>query len=240
MDADAVARGNFMPAKSPQPIGIDTMQEMADETGGQAFVNTNDLTGAVRTAVEGSGVTYTLGFYLDPNSADGKFHVLKIQVKRSGLRIRYPHGYFAFRDEPATKDQNYRSLMTALRSPVESSSIPVEIKIVRVEEPLPHCLSVFGSVDIHNLGLVESGDKRKGALEVLTVEQDETGKVLRKSANRINLDFTPEQYATYLKSGFTFHQFTQPQEGVTTLRIVVEDSRTAEVGSVIIPLSQLK
>jgi hypothetical protein len=43
-----------------------------------------------------------------------------------------------------------------------------------------------------------------------------------------------------LKAGFTFHQFIQPQEGVTTLRLVVEDPRTAEVGSLIIPLSQLK
>src|SRR5580693_3143024 len=235
MDEDALARGNFMPAQSPQPVGIDTMQEMAEETGGQAFVNTNDLTGAIRTAVEGSSVTYTLGFYLDTSSADGKFHALKIQVKRSGLRVRYPNGYFAFHDEPATKNQNYRSLVTALRSPVESSLIPVQIKIVRVEQPLPHCLSVFGSVDIHNLRLVQNGDKRKGALEVVTVEQDETGKVLSKSANRINLDFTSEQYASYLKSGFTFHQFIQPQEGMTTLRIVVEDPRTAEVGSLIVP-----
>jgi hypothetical protein len=38
------------------------MQEMAEKTGGQAFVNTNDLTGAIRAAVEGSGLTYTLGF----------------------------------------------------------------------------------------------------------------------------------------------------------------------------------
>lgn len=62
---------------------------------------------------------------------------------------------------------------------------------------------------------------------------------LRKSANRINLDFTPEQYA-YRKSGFAFDQFIQPQEVVTTLRIVAEDPSTAEVGSLTIPLSQLK
>ena len=149
------------------------MQEMAEKTAGQAFVNTNDLTGAIPAAVKGSGLTYTLGFYVDRNAADGKFHVLKIQGKRSGLGIRYPHGYFAFHEEPATKDQNYRSLVTALGSPVESSLIPVQIKIVRVEQPLPPCLSVFGSVDIHNLRLLESDGQRKGALEVVTVEQDE-------------------------------------------------------------------
>ena len=31
------------------------MQEMADETGGRAFVNTNDLTGAIRESCRGFG-----------------------------------------------------------------------------------------------------------------------------------------------------------------------------------------
>ena len=70
--------GDSMPAQSSEPIGIDTMQKLADETGGRAFVNTNDLTGAIRDAVEDSAVTYTLGFYITQNSLDGKFHELKV------------------------------------------------------------------------------------------------------------------------------------------------------------------
>jgi hypothetical protein len=48
-DADDYALGKLgaPPAQSPQPIGIETMQEMADETGGRAFVNTNDPTSAI-------------------------------------------------------------------------------------------------------------------------------------------------------------------------------------------------
>ncbi|HKN74500.1 MAG TPA: VWA domain-containing protein, partial [Candidatus Acidoferrum sp.] len=94
------------PAKSDQPIGIDAMQKMADDTGGRAFVNTNDLTGAIRKAVEDSAVTYTLGFYIGADSLDGNFHELKIQVKREGLTIRYPRGYFAADNSLPTKDQN--------------------------------------------------------------------------------------------------------------------------------------
>lgn len=44
---------------SAQPIGIGAMNDMADDTGGRAFVNTNDLTGAVRQAIEDSAITYT-------------------------------------------------------------------------------------------------------------------------------------------------------------------------------------
>ncbi|MGC1484261.1 MAG: VWA domain-containing protein, partial [Candidatus Acidiferrum sp.] len=90
--------GEGMPAQSSAPIGVDTMRTLADETGGRAFVNTNDLTGAIRDAIEDSAVTYTLGFYIDSGSLDGKFHELKVQVHRSGLNLRYPKGYFALKD----------------------------------------------------------------------------------------------------------------------------------------------
>lgn len=240
MDFDQVAQnGESMPAQSPQPIGDDTMQKLAEETGGEAFVNTNDLTGAIRKAVEDSAVTYTLGFYIGTDSLDGKFHELRVKVKPSGLNVRYPRGYFALQDTPATQDERHNSLVAALRSPLDSSSIPVEVRVVRVEQPLPHCLSLFGLIDIHNLRLEQSGALRKGAVEVATIEQDETGKILRQSASRISLNFREGQYAALLKTGFSFHQFVQPQAGVTTLRIVVEDPATAQLGSLIIPLSRV-
>lgn len=228
-----------MPAQSLQPIGDDTMQKLAEETGGEAFVNTNDLTGAIRKAVEDSAVTYTLGFYIGTDSLDGKFHELRVKVKPSGLNVRYPRGYFALQDTPATQDERHNSFVAALRSPLDSSSIPVEVRIVRVEQPLSHCLSLFGLIDIHNLRLEQSGALRKGAVEVATIEQDETGKILRQSASRISLNFREGQYAALLKTGFSFHQFVQPQAGVTTLRIVVEDPATAQLGSLIIPLSRV-
>jgi hypothetical protein len=216
------------------------MQDMADDTGGRAFVNSNDLTGAVRQALEDSEVTYTFGFYIDRASIDGKFHELKVEVKRKGLTVRYPKGYFAFEDAPATRDQKRNNLMAALRSPIESSAIPVQVSVDRVEQPLPHCLSVFGSIDIHNLRLAQNGAVRKGAVDVITIEQDESGKVLAQSGSTITLRFADKQYADYLKRGFPFHQYVQPKADTATLRILVEDPGTGEVGSLIIPLSQVK
>jgi VWFA-related protein len=226
--------------QSDQPTGIDAMQKMAEDTGGRAFVNTNDLTGAIRKAIEDSAVTYTLGFYIGADSLDGNFHELKIQVKREGLTFRYPRGYFAADDSLPTEDQNWRSVVTALQSPIESSVIPLQAKVDRVNHPLPNSLKVFCSIDIHNLRFVQAGDLHKGAVTVYVVQQDATGKMLGQWGKTFTLQLAEKQYAALLNSGMPFSQDVQPKPGVTTLRILVEDPATAEIGSLIIPLAQVQ
>jgi hypothetical protein len=243
-DADDVsgASGHFdnMPAQSSVPIGIPTMQKLAEETGGQAFVNTNDITGAIRKAVEDSAVNYTLGFYIEPNSLDGKFHELKIHVRRTGLSVRYPKGYLALKDAPATQDDRRNNFLIAIKSPLDSSAIPLEVKVDRVNQPTPNSLALSGSIGIHDVQFVQSGEIHTGAIDITVVEQDETGKVLRESANRINLRFSEKQYPAVLKTGITFRKSVQPQAGATTLRVLVQDPATAAIGSLIIPLSKVK
>ena len=161
---------------------------MADDTGGRAFVNANDLTGAIRQAIEDSAATYTLGFYIGNESIDGKFHEIKLEVKRKGVILHYPKGYFAFQDLSVTKEENRSNLLAALRSPIESSAIPVQVRIDRVEKPLPHCLSIFGSIDIHSVQVPQTGGVRKVALDVVTIEQDQSGKVVAQSGSTIDVD----------------------------------------------------
>jgi VWFA-related protein len=241
-DADSYARGEMgpPPAQSDQPIGIDTMMEMAADTGGHAFVNTNDITGAIRKIVEDSAVTYTLGFYVEPSSLDGKFHEVKVQVKRSGLTVSYPKGYFALKDAPATQDERRNNLLAAIKSPLASTAILLQVKVDRVNHPTANSLSLFGSIGIHDFQLVKDGELHVGAVDVTVIEQDVSGKVLLESTNRINLRFTEGQYSAILKSGITFRKSVKPQAEATTLRVLVQDPNTGAVGSLIIPLSQLK
>jgi VWFA-related protein len=242
MDADAYALGELgiPPAQSPIPVGIDTMQEMADDTGGRAFVNTNDLTGAMRKVVEDSVVTYTLGFYLAPSLLDGKFHELKVQVGRSGLNLRYPKGYFALKDTPATQDERHNRFLAAIRSPLYSSAIPLQVKVGRVDQPEAHSLQILCSVGVKALKLVQDGDVRSGTVDVYVVEQDAAGNVLHQAANHLPLKLTEQEYQTYLQSGIVFREYVQLTQKAATLRVLVQDPGTSEVGSVIIPLSQVK
>ena len=109
----------------------------------------------------------------------------------------------------------------------------------RVNQPLPNSLMVSCSIDIHNLRLVQAGGLRKGAVSVYVIEQDEVGKVLRQWSKTYDLQLDERQYVALLRSGMPFRQNVQPKAGVTTLRILVEDPATAEIGSLIIPLSRV-
>src|SRR5215469_4087002 len=241
-DADDIsgASGQMdnMPAQSSQPIGIATMQKVADETGGQAFVNTNDITGAIRKAVEDSEVTYTLGFYIDKDSLDGKFHEIKVDVNRKGLSVRYPKGYFAFPDTP-DKNADQRMIAAAVQSPVEYSMIPLQASLNRVDQPRPNTLDLACSIDIRGIQLAQSGNLRKGEIVVYVIGQDATGKVVHNWSKDYNLQFTTQQYAVLLKGGIPFRQGIQLRPDVTTLRVLVEDPSTGKLGSLIIPLSHV-
>lgn len=229
-----------LPAQSDEPIGTDTMQEMADDTGGHAFLNTNDLTGAIRKVVEDSVVTYTLGFYVDSGTLDGKFHKLRVQIKRSGMRLQYPKGYFALKDAPARQDERRAALLTAMRSPLESSAIPLDVQVTRVDRPAPNSLVLSGSINIQDIHFTERSKLHLGSLDVTVIEQDKTGKVLHESVRRINLRFTEGKYFAVLKSGINFREPVPPQPEATTVRVLIQDPVTAAIGSLIIPLSQVK
>lgn len=242
VDGDALALGHFAPAASPEPIGIGTMRELAEATGGKAFVNNNDLTGAIREAVEESNVGYTLGFYVDPESLDGKFHEFKLEVKRKGTIVRYPKGYFAVPDAPpaSSRDQERQRILTAVQSPLQSSAVLLQARLDRVSQPRPNSFAISSSIDIRSLQFVREGDLRKGQVEVYIVEQDQTGKVLHQSAQALNLRLTEKQYSDYLQSGVLFRHLLQPQPGATTLRLLVQDTANMAIGSLIIPLSEVK
>src|SRR6185437_12609931 len=226
-----------MPAQSSRPIGIAIMQKVADETGGQAFVNTNDLTGAIRRAVEDSAVTYTLGFYIDSDALDGKFHEIKVEVTRKGLAVRYPKGYFALPDTPPTANDDQRAVVTAIDSPVESSMILLNADVNRASHP--HSFNLVCSIDVHGIRFTQSGAQRKGAVTVYVVGQDATGKVLHHWSKTYNLQFTDAQYDSLLKTGIPFRQGIEFSPQITTLRVLVQDPSTSKLGSLIIPLAQV-
>ncbi len=86
---------------------FDMLQALATETGAESFT-TNDFDRALRRVVTQSSAYYLLGYAPSQRTLDGKFHRIKVKVKRSGLEVRARAGYWAptIRDmQRATKEK---------------------------------------------------------------------------------------------------------------------------------------
>jgi VWFA-related protein len=74
---------------------MDTLRTMADNTDGRAIVNRNDLAAGMKQIIRDSSAYYLLGYNSTQAPQDGKFHEIKVKVKRSGLQVRARKGYWA-------------------------------------------------------------------------------------------------------------------------------------------------
>lgn len=73
----------------------DTLRVLADETDGRAIVNRNDLARAMKQIVSDSSAYYLLGYNSSQAPQDGKFHEIKVRVRRPGTEVRSRKGYWA-------------------------------------------------------------------------------------------------------------------------------------------------
>jgi hypothetical protein len=217
-----------------EPVGVSSMQELAQATGGRAAIHSNDLEAAVRAAVADAAVTYTLGFYVDSASLDGAFHELKVRLKHGGggMEVRAPHGYFAMvSGVSGTRDRMREALFT----PLESSAIQLLAKVDRKDGEL----IVTGVIDLHNLGLENRDNMWRGAADIEMVQQDGAGGVLDIWNQRMNLELNQRQYENYLKSGVFFRKAVTPKPGLETLCLLVAEPRGGKIGSLIIAVEKL-
>ena len=91
---------------APRTAGISTIdmfRSMADQTGGGAIVNRNDLGRALTEASRDASAYYLLGF-VSSHPSDGRFHKISIRVKRRGLLVRAREGYLSPKPDETRAD----------------------------------------------------------------------------------------------------------------------------------------
>jgi len=75
---------------------LDTLHELAANTDGRAIVNRNDLATGMRQIIRDSSGYYLLGYNSTQAPTDGKFHSIKVNVRRRGVDVRARKGYWAY------------------------------------------------------------------------------------------------------------------------------------------------
>ncbi len=72
-----------------------SLQMLAENTDGRAIVNRNDLSEGMKQIVRDSSAYYLLGYNSTQAPQDGRFHQIRVRLKKSGVQIRARKGYWA-------------------------------------------------------------------------------------------------------------------------------------------------
>jgi hypothetical protein len=175
------------------------MLEIARKTGGRAFVNGNDIAGAIRASIQDSRVTYTLGFYPDSHTPDGKFHSLSIRVpSRRGITLRYRSGYVNDAFSSSDLARRARDLDQAFWSPLDANAIPLTTKAHRDGAGRAN---IDLSINVASLNLIPEDGKRKGEVDILILQRNETGNMFGRVNETIQMSFSQDTYTKLMPSG---------------------------------------
>ncbi len=107
---------------------METLRTLAIESDGRAIVNRNDLTIAMKQIVRDSSAYYLLGYNSTFIAADGKFHEIKVRVKRPGIQVRARRGYWAMTQEDVRR-------ATEIANPKPGPPRAVETALAAINQP---------------------------------------------------------------------------------------------------------
>ena len=82
---------------------LDVLRILAENTDGRAVVNSNNPLPALQQMLRDSSAYYLLGYTSTEAPRDGKFHEIKVSVKRRDVEVRARSGYWAYSDEDVAR-----------------------------------------------------------------------------------------------------------------------------------------
>jgi VWFA-related protein len=234
-----------------------SMEQLAKETGGQAFYNTNGLNDALTRVVNIGSRYYSLAYSPTNANMDGKYRRIQVKLIAGKGTLSYRRGYNA--DDVATalapaNKQNADPLLPLMgRNLPDYSQILYKV-LVHPTSPQPVAdapragtnsamkgpftrYGVDFAVTPDDLRLEKSSDDvHHGDIEVMLVAYDSEGKPLNLVVAKNEIRIQPKDYPDVLKGGLQFHQEIDVPAGETFLRTGVYDLKSGEAGTLGVPL----
>ncbi|MGA9882909.1 MAG: VWA domain-containing protein [Candidatus Acidiferrales bacterium] len=105
-----------------------TMEQMADETGGRACENTNDLAGCVFRDLNEDSSYYELSYYPTDIKWDNQFHKISIKTGVQGVHLNYRRGFIATDSSALMKREDpIKLLKDVCRDPLTTTTIGMSV-----------------------------------------------------------------------------------------------------------------
>jgi VWFA-related protein len=213
-----------------------TMERMAEDTGGHAFINTNALDKAVAQAITLGSNYYTLAYTPSDSRWNGNFRKIQVKLADKSLKLSYRHGYFA--DDPnsprsafiAGAAPNGASAPNPLQGAMEHGApAPTEIlfkvrvvpasseaedeivkgnraNLIKMKGPFRRYSIDFGAVPGNLLYPADEKGNRQLSVEFVAVLYTPDGTLVNTVAESAHASLTPAGFAALQKSSISTHQ----------------------------------
>jgi VWFA-related protein len=239
----------FGPALPEQDVGfafaenfdaVAGSEVVSNESGGFTVRNTNDLSSGIQRIANETRIYYLLGYIPTNPARDGKFRKIQVKLAASkGREVRARKGYFA-------PTESGKSALTAkkgvdpvvqgaLDSPWSLDGIPLRMThFVGDEKSLGKAaVLVTAEVDIRALEFEEAEGRSLGDLQFLMVVAHRASGEFFRYDQGVSMKLQPATRERYSRFWFPITRDFELKSGDYQAKIVVRDTRSKKVGTVI-------
>ncbi|MFI5111328.1 MAG: VWA domain-containing protein [Terriglobales bacterium] len=209
----------------------ETLVTLAADTGGRAFLDSNDFGAVFKKVQEDTSAYYVLGYRSSNPARDGRFRKITVKTSVPNVKIEFRKGYYAPRDfAHSNKDDREQQLVDELSSELSSTDLDVFLSAAyfRLSDSrfyVPVSLVVPGS----EIPFTQSGDKDKATLDIIGVVRDELQRPVGNVRDTVKLNLDESQQVrrknVQYQAGFTL------PPGKFHLKFVLRENQSGRLGS---------
>jgi VWFA-related protein len=221
----------------------DGLNYLAQQTGGIALRNTNDLSSGIRRALEDQKGFYLIGYRpsektFDRVTGQRRFNKFTIKLKgRTDLRVRTRSGFYGVPSEdvrsPARRTRA-EQIVYALRSPFANSGVNLRLtSIFGNESQVGSFVRSMLHIDASALTFTQEADGwRKAIVDVVAFTYDGEGKVVDTVNRTETMQVRAEAYEQLQRDGVLYViNVPVKKAGAYQLRVAVRDAKSERTGS---------
>ena len=153
----------------------ETLVTLAGDTGGRAYLDSNDFGKIYKGVQNDTSTYYMLGYHSTNPARDGRYRHITVKLNQTGMKLEYRKGYYAPADYKHSNDEDReRQLDEELASDLPSTDLHVYFtaSYFRTGEDkfsIPVSLVVPGS----EIPFAQKSDQDKATLDIIGVITDE-------------------------------------------------------------------
>jgi VWFA-related protein len=229
-----------------------TLDTMANETGGEAIYNTNDISGALDEVHKRGGHFYTLAYTPGKHARDGDYRRINLKMVHAKYHLEYRRGYVAQREEKPEQNQLQQQLISQMtpgvpnateilfhvKAAVESQPVsePIKGDNPKIKKPASRYNFDY-AVDPRSLRLDQDADGAlHGLLTILTIAYDTSGQPLNSNIANLKINVPANAVSRFQQVGIHFQQELDIPSDGASIRSGMLENETGQIGTLDIKL----